>query len=483
MTRLVAVSNRLPGVKPAPTADSPAVPVGGLASALFGVLRERPGSLWLGWTGKVAAPGRERRLRESTIGGVGLLGIAMTQEEVDEHYLGFCNKTLWPLLHCFQGKVEISRREEDRYRAVQARFANALRPLLRADDRVWVHDYHLLRLGRELRRLGWQGRLGFFLHTPFPPLDLWEVLPDAHGLLDAMLDYDVVGFHTRGYLHNYVHACGELVGVRWDGSSLAGGARRQRVGVYPVGIDPAPFRPDRQVGATGGREHVLRRHVRRRRVILGVDRLDYTKGIPERLLAYENFLHRYPEWRKKVVLMQIAAPSRAEVAEYADQRARIESLMGRINGELGEPDWVPLRYLYRTYPREFLARLYAEADVGLVTPLRDGMNLVAKEFVASQDPDAPGVLVLSRLAGAAEQMSEAVIVNPYDPADVAAGIGAALAMPSEERRARHAALLRRVLRGTAAEWGRRFVADLDGRPRGAREHLEEAARSVRPALP
>ena len=462
MSRLIVVSNRLPALRPSGTVDEPEVPVGGLASAVLGVLRNVPGGLWFGWNGRIAEEGRPLPMTRQAATGFDLVGVPLTRTELQDYYFGYCNETLWPLFHCFQDRVKISLRQERCYRQVQARFAVTLLPLLQPDDLLWIHDYHLLYLGQELRRRGWGGRIGFFLHIPFPPHDLWQLLPNPRAALEALHEYDLVGFHVRGFLDNYLYCSQrELQAVIRDGALVAGG-RSQKVGVYPVGIDPDEFLPGLGGKRPGGALPVLGRVLRGRHLILGVDRLDYTKGIPEKILGFEKFIERHPEWRRRTVLVQIASPSRTELPDYAEQRARIESLMGRINGEMGEHDWMPLRYLYRTYPRKFLARLYREAAVGLVTPLRDGMNLVAKEFVASQDPDSPGVLVLSRGAGAAERLREALIVNPFVPADIAEGIERALTMPLEERRERHGALLARVISATAGDWGRRFVGDLRG---------------------
>jgi trehalose 6-phosphate synthase len=456
MTRLVVASNRLPAIRSSGAPGGPKVPAGGLASAVLGSLQRYEGSLWFGWSGRIAEKGREQKLAKQSVLGIELVGAPLTNRELQEYYLGFCNQVLWPLFHSFQSSVKIEPAHVATYRSVQARFAALLLPLLKERDIVWVHDYHLLFFGRELRRLGWTGRLGFFLHIPFPPYDLWQLMPDPRDTLEAMLHYDVMGFHIDGYVDNYAYTCQRILGAHWDGRFLTACGRTQRVDSFPVGIEPKDFLPK------GERRGVLQRVVRDRRLILGVDRLDYTKGIPERILAVEDFLKRYVEWHKKVIFIQIASPSRTEVPQYAEQRKLIESLMGRVNGEIGEHDWVPARYLYRTYSREFLASLYRDSDVGLVTPLRDGMNLVAKEFVAAQDPEAPGVLILSRCAGAAEELREAVIVNPFVPSDVADGIERALSMTREERRERHAALLARVEAHTAQDWGRQFVAELEG---------------------
>jgi trehalose 6-phosphate synthase len=463
VSRLVVVSNRLPVFRPAADGDTVEIPAGGLASAVFTALRDVPGSLWLGWNGRIEPAERAGRVTRSRVGGVTLAGLALTPREQADYYQGYCNGALWPLFHCFQGRMRIDLRQEACYRAVQARFAAALRPMLGPGDLVWVQDYHFLLLGRELRRLGWTGRTGFFLHIPFPPWDVWQLLPDPRDVLAALGEYDLVGFQTRGSLDNYRYCVRRLLGGG-AGEGPRNGGRRHETGVYPVGIDPDEFRPPEDDDPRRRRRGTLARVVRGRRLILGVDRLDYTKGIPERILAYEALLERHPEWRKKVSFVQIASPSRASAAQYVEQKRLLDYMVGRVNGELAEHDWVPIRYLYRSYSRAMLARFYREAAVGLVTPLRDGMNLVAKEFVAAQSPTSPGVLVLSRSAGAADEMEEAVIVNPFVAADVADGVARALAMPLEERLHRHRALLARVRQNSVHVWSRRFLADLARRP-------------------
>ncbi len=481
MRRLVVVSNRLPSRPPGRQDEDRRMPVGGLASALRGALRRRPGSLWFGWSGTVASSSDKRRLHRQVLDGIQILGLPMSEREVVQYYRGFCNAALWPLFHCFQGRVLLNRESETTYRDVNARFAAALLTFLQPGDLVWVHDYHFLCFGRELRRLGWRGPLGFFLHVPFPPHDLWQVLPEPRDFLQSLLEYDVIGFQTSACLENYVACCARELGASWEGPFLKAGGRLQRAAAYPIGIDPHPFLPREGVKAPGQLARELSRIVRGRRLILGVDRLDYTKGIPERILAFEKLVTSHPQWRKRVSLVQIASPSRSRVAEYVEQKSRVDSLVGRVNGELAEHDWVPIRYLYRSYPPETLAGFYRSADVGLVTPLRDGMNLIAKEFVAAQNPEFPGVLVLSRFAGAAEQLTEAVLVNPYIAADAAEGIARALAMPLEQRRERHAALLAKVLRITADDWSRRFLEDLERAPAAASAPARRRPRRRTPA--
>jgi trehalose 6-phosphate synthase len=461
VSRLIVASNRLPLGRPTATAGELAIPSGGLVSALLGALRELPGSEWVGWDSDAEAGGALRRVE---VQGVALLGIPLARRLVEHYSDGFCNQALWPLLHCFQGRVRFEPRHLEAYVAVQERFADVLAPRLANDARLWVHDYHLLLVGEAVRRRGVAGRLGFFLHTPFPPHDLWSILPRAVDFLRALAAYDLVGFHTASYLENYAVACRRELGASWDGEwlSFPGGEPpvRQRVGVFPVGIDVAAWEPDAAAIARARRPGRLARMARGRRIVLGVDRLDYTKGLIERGRAFEIFLREHPEWHDRVTYLQIASPSRTNLPEYQRERAELENLVSRVNGELGRIDWMPMRYMHRSYARDELARFYRQADVALVTPLRDGMNLVAKEYVAAQRPEEPGVLVLSRFAGAAESMHEAVRVNPYVPAECADALTVALEMSLEERRRRHAALLATVRATSAANWAAAFVAAL-----------------------
>jgi len=418
-----------------------------------------PKSLWVGWDSRVDP---ESGLRESRVQGVTLAGLGLRRAEVEGYYNGFCNQALWPLLHCFPRRAAFDPGQLEAYLAVQERFADALAPRIRSGDAVWVHDYHLLRLGEALRRRGVQARLGFFLHTPFPPDDIWAVLPRSRRFLDSLLSFDLIGFHTLRYVENYVQACRRELGAEWDGERLAFGSHLQKVGVFPVGIEPSDFEPRKSILRRRVRSRALMRLAAGRRILLGVDRLDYTKGLVERFHAFELLLRESKRWRDRVCLVQIASPSRSALPWYRRERQEIEGLVGRINGELGSADSAPIHYLHRSYPRETLARFYREADVALVTPLRDGMNLVAKEYVAAQRPDDPGVLVLSRFAGAAERMTDALQVNPYVPTEFAETIGQALEMGLSERRERHRRLLESVREETASRWAERFVDELKG---------------------
>jgi trehalose 6-phosphate synthase len=461
VSRLVVVSNRLPTVRAKGGVGDPEAPVGGLAAALVSALKRRPGSAWFGWNGRVLAPHAPRRATRQTTPDFTLIGLPLTQAEIDGYYLGWCNETLWPLFHSFPGEVRIDPVQQALSEQVIARFARALLPTLTADDLVWVHDYHLIPLARELRRGGFAGRIGFFLHTPWPPFEMLQMLPAPADTLAAMLDYDLVGFHVLGFLDNYVYASRRLFGATWDGFHLKIGERIQRAAAYPVGIDPTVFSPPTGPRPSAAKTELLGGDAAGLKIVLGVDRLDYTKGIPERIRAFEAFLRAEPAWKKRVLYVQVGAPSRTELPGYHRLKGEVESLAGRVNAELGEHDWMPVRYLYRAYDRNFLARLYAEADVGLVTPLRDGMNLVAEEYVAAQHETDPGVLILSRLAGAAQILKSAITVNPHAIHEVARAIGLALAMPLDERIALHAKLLPIVQSRTADAWGKNFLRDLE----------------------
>ncbi len=458
-TRLVVVSNRVPPswVAGAQQGESQAS-VGGLVSALRPALEEL-GGLWFGWSGNSTARGLRPSPQVSTLGQVKLATVDLSEEDVSLYYTGFANRTLWPLLHCFLGRVVIRRDTYRAYRRINRRFAEALYPLLQPGDLVWVQDYHLFHIGEELRRLGWNGRLGFFLHVPFPPADIFAILPWAGELLEALLHYDLVGVHTQRYLKNLKDTLQAELGGTLEGDTCARGEMSVRLGVYPIGIEPALFQSPPGQARYSPSQQVLRHVSPWHQVVLGVDRLDYTKGIPERLRAFARLLEHNPSLRGKVTFIQVSSPSRTRVPEYIAEKEHVDRLVGDINGRFSEAGWVPVRYLYRSYPQEDLVRFYRDADVCMVTPLRDGMNLVAKEFVAAQG-DNPGVLVLSRFSGAADMMRDALLVNPYDIESTAEALYEALHMPLSERRQRWQALMEVVTRYTAHTWRDSFLGDL-----------------------
>lgn len=453
MTRLVVVSNRVP----LPSAGQRA---GGLAVALDGLMEKR-GGLWFGWSGRIVdGPSAALSVMESA-GGIDYATIDLTREEHDRYYNNFSNGVLWPLLHTMPELMRYDRRDARVYREVNARLAASLQPLLRPDDLIWVHDYHLMPLAASLRARGVKNPIGFFLHIPFAAPDVLHAAPDVVALVRELLGNDLVGFQTDNDLANFAAAAQSLTGaVRLASNVLMVGGRRVKLGVFPVEIEALAFaRTAVRMSLSPGGER-LRRSLDGQRLILGVDRLDPTKGLPQRLAGFRLLLERHPEWHGKTTLLQIAAESRKDVESYRALRATIDAQAGSLNADLGEPDWQPLRVVSRATDRNLIAGFMRLARVGLVTPLRDGMNLVAKEYVAAQDPDDPGVLVLSRFAGAARQLQEAVLVNPHDPDAMAEALDQALRIPLAERKARWQRLWAEIADRSPIVWGRSFVAAL-----------------------
>jgi trehalose 6-phosphate synthase len=459
MSRLVVVSNRVANL-------SQASQSGGLAVALADALSEK-GGLWFGWDGEVVKSGTRVPPKICAQGAVETVTLPLTQKDYDEYYLGFSNSVLWPIFHYRLDLSEFTTRYLKGYRRVNSKFADALVPLLKPDDIVWVHDYHLIPLAAELRKRGQQQRIGFFLHIPFPPSDILAATPENEWLVRTLFSYDLVGFQTQTDLGNFERYVSEQKGKEPNGGHLKAFGRTILVGCYPIGIDVEAFAALARAPEANKQIDLLKRRTIAKSHIIGVDRLDYSKGLPDRLRAFRRLLELYPEHHKAVTLMQIAPPTREDVEAYADIREELESLTGAINGRFGDFDWTPLRYIHRNVPRQTLAALFRGSEVGLVTPLRDGMNLVAKEFVAAQDESDPGVLVLSKFAGAAEQLEEALIVNPYDIDEVAEALQLAITMPVKERKRRNKALLERVKRHDARHWQESFLSDLEENRLGA----------------
>jgi trehalose 6-phosphate synthase len=446
--RLVVVSNRVADL----TAKFQS---GGLAVALSDALKASHG-LWFGWSGEVSKklPSSEARLE--TVAGLTVATIDLNAREEEGYYLGYANRCLWPALHYRLDLAQCSESHSETYFKVNARFAEALMKLIKPEDLIWVHDYHLIPLAEELRRLGCTCRIGFFLHTPFPSPEIFAAVPGQKRLGNALMVYDVVGFQTRADRDNFSrYVTSVLDGERLHGDRLAAQGETTKACVFPIGIDAEGFRglAERE-NAKGPLLPTLGAEMS---TIIGVDRLDYTKGLPERLRAFECLLDGFPEHRGKVRLVQIAPPTRETLPVYQEIREEVERLVGRINGRFGDLRWTPVTYLHRAVPQDALARLYRESAVGLVTPLRDGMNLVAKEYVAAQSPENPGVLVLSRFAGAAEQMREALLINPHDINEMARALDRALTMAREERCTRHHRLLQRIETYDLASWRDSFI--------------------------
>jgi trehalose 6-phosphate synthase len=471
LSRVIIVSNRVAVPKGAAAA-------GGLAVALLGAISDE-GGLWFGWGGEThpadtPQPPPDTQLRD----GNSFVTISIPATLHAPYYDGFANGTLWPLFHYFVDNFRYQDEHYEAYLAVNALFARELAPLLASDDLIWVHDYHLIPLAARLRAQGVRTPIGFFLHIPFPTFEVLRALPVHREILDALLAYDLLGFQTEADRQAFLGAARAVYGAdRVSAGAVVRTAERLvRTGVYPVGVDLEATARSAAKTVASGQVRNMTKGLVGRRLIIGVDRLDYSKGLLERFDAYQQFLEECPEHRGKVTYLQIAPLGRQNVKAYARMRRALEQSAGSINGRFAEVDWTPIRYLNRSFSHATLLGFLRLAQVCLVTPLRDGMNLVAKEFIAAQDPANPGVLVLSDRAGAANEMTDALIVNPYDRRGIARALKQALDMPLDERRARHAKLLAALRENDIHAWRARFVANLGGVHEQAR--LEYAARQA-----
>jgi trehalose 6-phosphate synthase/phosphatase len=449
---------------------------GGLATALGSAHRHRGGE-WFGWPGDLSrASATQRRAIGVELATGGCVPVELTAAEVAHYYDGFSNGVLWPLLHYQLDKVRLDAAHDwSVYRDVNRRFAERIAERLEPEDLVWIHDYQLALVPKLLRELCPWARIGFFLHVPFPAPEVFNVLPWRAEIVEGMLGSDLISFHTESYRSNFSQAAVRVTACRLDGRSIIARSRVTRTGAHPIGIDFDDFEETARSAEVAEQVEQLRAGARGRKIVLGVDRLDYTKGIPRRLLAIERLLEQTPALREKVLFIQLAVPSREKSDAYAELRRAVNELVGRINSHYGTPTSAPLQLLYRSVPRAQLVGLYRSADVMLVTPLRDGMNLVAKEYVAAR-VDERGTLVLSEFAGAAAELREAIDVNPYDLNAVARAVRSGLALPEEEQRQRMKALRARVKAGNVHRWVDRFLSDLESNdeaeePRVTREPL------------
>ena len=459
MSRLVVISNRVA----LPDEDGRPAP-GGLAVAVAATLQGHDG-LWFGWSGQVSdAP------PPPTTVNCGHMTYVLTDvrpQDFRKYYNGFANRVLWPILHYRVDLAEFCETDLDGYRRVNAFFAECLDPLLKVGDILWVHDYHLMPLALALRARGHANRIGFFLHIPMPPPDLLTALPHHAEVVGALSAYNLIGFQTDNDAGNFSRYLTSVIGATTrDGRHYHLGQQHFRVGVFPVGIDAAGFRRLAEASTHSTFAEELDESLSGRTLMVGVDRLDYSKGIVNRLDGYERFLEKYPAWHGHLSYLQIAPGSRQDIPEYIEIDAAVSAKVGHINGRFGAASWVPLRYVSRNHRREEVATIMRMARIGLVTPLRDGMNLVAKEFVAAQDPADPGVLILSQFAGAAAELGAALLVNPHDRDAMADAIHRALDMPLEERRARHREMYAVLEANHIRNWGNSFIEALSwpGRP-------------------
>lgn len=453
MSRLVVISNRV--------ADPRKSAASSLTAAL-GQTLAADGGLWFGWSGTIVEDGQpgEGQMHSHQAGKVRLNTVDLCREDHDSYYLGYGNAVLWPVLHGRLDMADFEANHLDGYRRVNQLLARKLLPLLRTDDILWVHNYQLIPMAAELRAMGCRNRIGFFLHTPLPPAQILAALPQHAWLMRCLFAYDLVGFQSRADLANFAHYAGHEAGAEvLDAQQFRAFGRRIQARVFPFGIDVQEFSALSQSQEASDTYARIKLQYAQRRLLLGVERLDYSRGLPQRLKAFHQLLKKYPENLQRTTLLQIASPSH-KAPDATHLRQKLDALCDAINGDFGDLDWMPVRYIHRNVSRKRLPGLYRAAAVALVTPLCDGVSLMAKEFIIAQDPADPGVLVLSRFTGAAEQLEEAMLVNPYDTAGMADSLQQALQMPLIERQRRHRLLLARIRSQDVHWWRQAFLSAL-----------------------
>lgn len=453
MSRLVVVSNRV--AKPTGAGGSE----GGLAVGVNAAMA-KAGGLWFGWNGKVSNTDGEQ-IEQDKKGDIEYATISLKKAEYNHYYKGFANSVLWPLFHHRPELMKYHSQDFDGYHAVNRKFALALQRVLKDDDTIWVHDYHLIPLGKQLRQINVSSPIGFFLHTPFPPLDLLRSVPEYREILKELMHYDLVGFQTETDARGFRESMRHSLGAKIEGDCIVYDGMRTCAKVYPIGIETDSIPKFVEKGKNTQDYRRMQGSLGDRKLIIGVDRLDYSKGLEHRFLAYEKLLQMREDFLRQLVYLQVAPTSRGDVQAYGDFAQRIDRTAGHIIGTYADFDWMPLRYLNRGFRRNTILAMYNLARVGFVTPLRDGMNLVAKEYVVAQNPEDPGVLVLSKMAGAAAEMDAAVIVNPYNTESVAKHLANALEMPLDERQDRWKKLMEVLRKNNIHAWHERFLSDLE----------------------
>ena len=456
--RLIIVSNRVA------VPESPRTPLaGGMAVAVKAALKNRDG-VWFGWSGKVNDDANAEP-RSVDLNKVTYVLIDLSSNDIQEYYNGLANSVLWPILHYRVDLQEYSRADASGYVRVNRMFADRLSALVGQDDIVWIHDYHLMLLARELRLRGHRNKIGFYLHTPCAPPDILQTLPHHKEILGGLTYCDLIGFQTENDRDNFAHYLVTQGASQTRNGGYEIDGRQVRLGAFPVSIETKAYMRLARNAGRSAMISLVRESLGGNKLVLGVDRLDYSKGIPDRIRAFERFLEMNPEWHGRVTFLQLTPKSRTEVKQYGEIEEEVTGLIGKVNGRFGDAVWTPIRYANRSYSRTVLAGLYRASDIAMVTPLRDGINLVAKEYLAAQDPEDPGVLLLSQFAGAAKELDRALIVNPHETDAVAAALKRALEMPIEERRERHAPMLEHLLKYDIQKWAKSYLSALvDGAP-------------------
>ncbi|MGH7950094.1 MAG: alpha,alpha-trehalose-phosphate synthase (UDP-forming), partial [Candidatus Binataceae bacterium] len=463
--RLVVMSNRAPiRVVRVEGREEIEPTVGGVGTTFLRLL-ERNGGVWIAWPGGRRTPQRLWLPKDNPR--FVLVSVPLSERDVSDYYYGMCNRGLWPLMHLMTPNCHFNAEHWSNYQAVNDRFAARATAELRAGDALWVQDFHLALTPRMVRERDTGVPIGLFWHVPFPPEPVFRVIPWRREILSGMLGSDLIGFHTPLYVMHFLNCCEKIlgVGVNRERSEVIANGHVVKVGAFPLGIPVDFFESLARSKSVKERAMRIRRGMRTPHVVLGVDRLDYTKGILERLLGFERFLEQNPEYHRKVTLVLVAVPSRTRVADYAQLKRELDENVGRVVGRFSSAGWVPIRYNYTQFGAHELVSYYLASDVALLTPLRDGMNLVAKEYVASH-PDDDGVLILSEFAGAAEELKESLLVNPYDIDEIAARLKEAIEMPPRERARRMQALRERVRVNNLERWSENFLSALHNQHRG-----------------
>jgi trehalose 6-phosphate synthase len=437
---------------------------GGLAAALLPAIRAY-GAVWVGSSGKLADRSDKEPFAEVEALGKGALAtVDLPRAHYSGYYEGFSNSALWPMLHSRADLIRATRDHYESYREVNAFMARAALRFTRSDSIFWVHDYHFLMLGAELRRHGIRQPIGFFLHTPWPGHAVVTTLPHHQDIVRAMLAYNLIGFQTEDDLANFAGYLKDELGLHIVGDTVTTERGTCQLATFPIGIDADAFAKQADQAETGPKTVSLQASLRGASLVIGVDRVDYSKGLMTRIRAFDRLLSNEPALKRSVTMLQIASPSRDQIDVYKSLQSELATLIGSVNGKHGEVDWTPIRYLNKSFPQAVLPGLYRASKIGLVTPFHDGMNLVAKEYVAAQNPTDPGVLVLSRFAGAARELDAALLVNPHDVDDIASKLAAALRMGRDERSERWIAMMKRIRASSIHSWFSRFIATLQTMP-------------------
>jgi trehalose 6-phosphate synthase/phosphatase len=461
MQRLLIVSNRLPvNLIPDDGSYSIQPSVGGLSTGL-GSFYSMYDCTWIGWSGipSEQLDDEQREAIDASLGEIACCPVHLPEDEIEHYYEGFCNSTIWPLFHYFRSLCSWDTRTWEAYRAVNRRFCDAVVSQYREGDTIWVHDYHLMLLPEMIRERIPDAAIGFFLHIPFPSHELYRMLPWREEILRGLLGADLVGFHTYDYVRHFLNSVRRLVGYEHTYGEIKAGTRLIRADTFPMGIDYDRFAESVNEPTIQQEIRQIRQKYADQKILLSFDRLDYTKGIPERLKAFDAFLKKHPEWQDRVTMIVVAVPSRTTVTQYQSLKKEVDELIGNIVGRYGTMDWTPIRYFYDVLPFQKLVAFYHTADIAVVTPLRDGMNLMAKEYLATKE-DGQGVLILSEMAGASMELGEAVTVNPFDEDGIVQAMETALTMPVQEQIERNRGMQHRLQRYHVRRWAEDFLQRL-----------------------